>query len=196
MLNQNRPNAPITKSQLKKLACALGIAGFTTLISFPVLAKFYPPIYLFQPSAHRNYPYRNSGNIAEKLAQNSKFANLYDELKQAGLLNDLKQGKYTILAPTNEAFNALPKNVFERYSQPQNRLRVLKYHLVANEIDAKDSKELDGKLIKTVEGNQIKITVDSQEMVKLNDAIGKPPSIQASNGVIIEVDKVLLPPGF
>ena len=77
MLNQNRPNTPITKSQLKKLACVLGITGFATLISFPVLAKFYPPTYLFQPSAHRNYPYRNSDrSIADTLAQNSKFANL------------------------------------------------------------------------------------------------------------------------
>ncbi|KAB8334254.1 fasciclin domain-containing protein [Scytonema tolypothrichoides VB-61278] len=197
MLNQNRLNALITKSQLQKLACAMGIAGVSTLIAFPVLAKFYAPMYLFQPSAHRNYPYRNSDkSIADILSQNSKFANLYHELKQAGLLKDLKQGNYTIFAPTNEAFNALPKNVFERYSQSQNRLRVLKYHLVASEIKAKDAKELNGKLVTTVEGHQIKITVDPQDTVKLNDATGKHPSIKASNGVIIEVDKVLQPPGL
>ena len=198
MLNQNRLKAPMTKSQFKKLACAVGIAGVTTLISFPVLAKFYPPMALFQPSAHRSYPYRNSDkSIADTLAENKKFANFYDGLKQAGLLEDLKQGNYTIFAPTNQAFNALPKNVFERYNQPQNRLRVLKYHLVSSEITAKNAKELNGKLITTVEGDQIKITVDPQDdTVKLNNAIGKHPSMKASNGVIIEVDKVLLPPGL
>ncbi|MBW4593010.1 MAG: fasciclin domain-containing protein [Brasilonema angustatum HA4187-MV1] len=197
MLNQNRQKAPITKSQFKKLACAVGIAGVTTLISFPVLAKFYPPMALFQPSAHRSYPYRNSEkSIADTLAENKKFANLYHELKQAGLVDELKKGNYTIFAPTNQAFNTLPKNDFNRYNQPQNRARVLKYHLVASKITGED-KDLNGKLVTTVEGGQIKITVDPQdETVKLNNAIGKHPSIQASNGVIIEIDKVLLPPGL
>ncbi|NJM73787.1 MAG: fasciclin domain-containing protein [Scytonema sp. RU_4_4] len=198
MPNQNRLNALISKSWFQKLACVAGIAGASTLISVPVLARFYPPPALFQPSAHRSYPYRNSEkNVADTLAQNSRFANLYDELKQAGLLKDLKQpGYFTIFAPTNEAFNALPKDVFQRYSQPQNRLKVLKYHLVSREIKAKDAKELDGQSITTVEGDQIKIAVDPDGTVKLNNAIGKHPSIRAKNGVIIEVDKVLLPPGF
>ncbi|NMG07899.1 fasciclin domain-containing protein [Brasilonema sp. UFV-L1] len=198
MLNQNRLKAEITKSWFNKLACVVGIAGTATLVSVPVLAKFYPPPALFQPSAHRSYPYRNSEkNVADTLAQNSKFANLYYELKQAGLLQTLKQsGNFTIFAPTNEAFNALPKDVFERYSQPQNRQRVLKYHLVAGEVNAKDAKELNGKSITTVEGEQIKIAVDSEGTVKLNNAIGKHPSTRAKNGVIIEVDKVLLPSGF
>ncbi|MBW4625436.1 MAG: fasciclin domain-containing protein [Brasilonema octagenarum HA4186-MV1] len=196
MLNQNPLKAPITKSQFKKLACAVGIAGVTTLISVPVLAKFYPPMALFQPSAHRSYPYRNSEkSIADTLSQNTKFANLYHELKKAGLLDTLKQGNYTIFAPTNEAFNALPKKDFERYSQPQNRAKVLKYHLVTSNITGKDQ-DLNGKLVTTVEGDQIKITVDPEGTVKLNNAIGKHPSIKASNGVIIEVDKVLMPPGL
>ncbi|MBP5974163.1 fasciclin domain-containing protein [Brasilonema sp. CT11] len=196
MLNQNRQKAPITKSQFKKLACAAGIAGVTTLISVPVLAKFYPPMALFQPSAHRSYPYRNSEkSIADTLAENKKFANLYDGLKQAGLVDELKKGNYTIFAPTNQAFNALPKKDFERYSQPQNLTRVLKYHLVASNITGQDQ-DLNGKLVTTVEGDQIKITVDPEGTVKLNNAIGKHPSIKASNGVIIEVDKVLMPPGL
>ncbi|MBW4635343.1 MAG: fasciclin domain-containing protein [Iphinoe sp. HA4291-MV1] len=200
MLNQNRLNALITKRSFRKLAYAVGIAGVSTLISVPVLARFYPPRALFQPSAHLAYPYRNSEkDIADNLAQNSKFANLFDELKQAGLLKTLKQpGYFTIFAPTNEAFNTLPKDVFERYSQPQNRLRVLKYHLVSGPIDSKeaDAKDLNGKAITTVEGDQVKITVDPEGTVKLNNAIGKHPSIRTKNGVIIEVDKVLLPPGF
>lgn len=194
MLNKSL-NPLITKNWINKLTCFVGIAGLTTLISFPVLAKFYPRYALFQPSAYSSVPYRNSNkNIAETLTQDSKFANLVDELKQAGLLDTLKQGNYTIFAPTDKAFNALPKDVFKRYSQSENRIKVLKYHLVAGEI-IKD--KVDTGAVTTVEGQPIKIVVDeSTGTVNLNDAKGKYPSTVASNGVIIEVDKVLIPPEF
>ncbi len=193
MLNKNR-NPLISKNWIKKLTCFVGIAGVTTLISFPVLAKFYSRYALFQPSAYSSVPYRNSEkDIAQTLIQDSKFANLVGELKQAGLLDTLKEGKYTIFAPTDKAFNALPKDVFKRYSQSENRMKVLQYHLVAGEV-TKES--VDSGAVTTIEGQPIKIVVDDAGTVKLNDAIGKNPSTVASNGVIIEVDKVLLPTGF
>ena len=195
MLNKNR-NPLISKNWIKKLTCFVGIAGVTTLISFPVLAKFYPRYALFQPSAYSSVPYRNSEkDIAQTLIQDSKFANLVGELKQAGLLDTLKEGKgkYTIFAPTDKAFNALPKDVFKRYSQSENRMKVLQYHLVAGEV-TKES--VDSGAVTTIEGQPIKIVVEDAGTVKLNNAIGKYPSTVASNGVIIEVDKVLLPTGF
>jgi uncharacterized surface protein with fasciclin (FAS1) repeats len=193
MLNKN-PNPLISKNWIKKLTCFVGIAGVTTLMSFPVLAKFYPRYALFQPSTYGSVPYRNSNkDIAQTLTQDSKFANLVDELKQAGLLDTLKQGEYTIFAPTDKAFNALPKDVFKRYSQPENRMKVLKYHLVAGIITEKN---VDSGAVKTLEGQPVKIVVDDTGTTKLNNAIGKNPSTVASNGVIIEVDKVLLPPNF
>ena len=194
MHNQNL-NPSITRNWFTKLACFVGIAGVSTLISFPVLAKFFPRYALFQPSAYSNYPYRNSeNNIASTLAQDSKFTNLADELKEAGLLDTLKRpGNFTLFAPTNDAFNALPKDVFKRYSDPKNRLRVLKYHLVSRAITPKD---VDSGAIATVEGNLVRITTDAEGEVKLNDASGKHPSTATKNGVIVEVDKVLLPPGL
>ncbi len=186
-----------TKQLFKRLALIVGMAGVTTFISFPVLAKFYPPLALFQPSAYRSYPsYRNSEkNIADTLvAEKGKFANFVYELQQAGLLDELKQqGSFTIFAPSDEAFNALPKDVYQRYSQPENRLKVLKYHLVSRLITEKN---LNGAEIPTVEGKSVKVTVGSDGVVKLNNAVGKPPSIQTKNGVIVEIDRVLLPPGF
>lgn len=194
MLNKNR-NPLISKNWIKKLTCFVGIAGVTTLISFPVLAKIYNRYALFQPSAYSSVPYRNSEkDIAQTLIQDSKFANLVGELKQAGLLDTLKQGNFTIFAPTDKAFNALPKDVFKRYSQSENRMKVLKYHLVAGQISKEN---VDSGAVKTLQGQPIKIVVDdSSGTVKLNDANGKYPSTVASNGVIIEVDKVLLPTGF
>jgi uncharacterized surface protein with fasciclin (FAS1) repeats len=190
----------LNKNSIKKLTFLVAIAGVTTAIGFPVLAKpksFYPRYALFQPSAYSSVPYRNSEkDIAQTLIQDSKFANLVSELKQAGLLDTLKQGKYkyTIFAPTNQAFNAVPKDVFKRYSQSENRMKVLKYHLVAGEIT---EEKVNSGAVNTLQGQPIKIVVDdSSGTVKLNDANGKYPSTVASNGVIIEVDKVLLPSGF
>ncbi len=185
----------MTKKLFNKLAFVVGIAGISTLISIPVLAKkFYPPYALFQPSAYRSYAYRNSEkNIADTLADNSKYSNLVYELKQAGLLEKLKQGEFTIFAPTDNAFKALPKETYQRYSQKENRLKVLKYHVVPRIITEKN---LNGTAVRTLEGNAINITLDKNDKVKLNNAIGKPPSIQAKNGVIIEINQVLVPPGF
>lgn len=193
MDNQNL-NSLTTKKWFKQLICLAGIASVTT-IAIPVLAKFYPRYSLFQPYAYSSYPYRDfKTNIADTLAKDKKFANLVDELKQAGLLETLKQpGPFTILAPTDDAFNALPADVFKRYSQPENRLKVLKYHLVAGAIAPKD---VDSGAIKTVQGQQVKIAVNADGTVKLNDANGKHPSTVTKNGVIIEVDRVLLPADF
>ncbi|MFH7024837.1 MAG: fasciclin domain-containing protein [Heteroscytonema crispum UTEX LB 1556] len=197
----NTPNLKplISNNWFKRLACVVGIAGATTLISVPVLAKFYPRYALFQPSAYSSYPYRNSqSTIAETLAQDkdAKYVNLVYELKQAGLLDTLNKAgtKFTIFAPTDKAFNALPKESFKKYSEGQNRQRVLKYHLVPGVL----SKEtIDAGAVKTLEGSDIKIAInDAEDTVKLNDAHGKHPSTVTSNGVIIEVDKVLLPPDF
>ncbi len=188
-------NPLITNHWFKKLAFFVGITGVATLSSFPVLAKLYPRYALFQPSAYSSYPYRTSqNNIAEVLTQDKKFANLVYELKQADLLETLKQsGKFTIFAPTDKAFNDLPKDTFKRLSQPQNRLRVLKYHLVPGEIS---HQIVDTGVVTTLEGHQVRISANSDGAVKLNDADGKHPSTVAKNGVIIEIDKVLLPPGF
>lgn len=187
----------MTKKLFNKLAFVVGIAGISTLISVPVLAKFYPPYALFQPSAYRSYAYRNSEkNIADTLADNSKYSNLVYELKQARLLDTLKQGEFTIFAPTDNAFNALPKQTYQRYSQKENREKVLKYHVVPRIITKETHKNLNGTAIRTLEGNPVNITLDKNGNVKLNNAVGKPPSIQAKNGVIIEINQVLVPPGF
>lgn len=194
MLTRNQ-NTLKTKDWFRKLACVVGITSVTTLISIPVVAKkFYPPYTLFQPYAARSYPYRNSEkNIADTLAQDTKFDNLVYELKQAGLLDTLKQeGQLTIFAPTNKAFKALSKQEYQRYSQTPNRVKVLKYHVVQGLIT---DKNLNGKEITTLEGQKVKITVND-DTVKLNNATGIHPSTQTKNGVIIEINQVLLPPGF
>jgi uncharacterized surface protein with fasciclin (FAS1) repeats len=179
-----------------KLTSFAGIAGVSFLLSIPVLASYYPRYALFQPYAYSNYPYRDSKTtIADTLEKEPKYANLVEELKIAGLYEQLKQpGTFTLFAPTNNAFDALSSEIFDRLRQPENQMKVLKYHLVAGEIAAKD---VDRGSIVTVEGKTVQINIDAQNTVKLNnDTNAMHPSTKASNGVIIEVDKVLLPPDF
>lgn len=185
----------ITKQVKSKiLTFSLGFAVISTLTELPMLAQgFYPPLYLFQPQAGSNYPYRDSnGNLLNTLQGESDFENLVDGLKQTGLTETLQTEQFTVLAPTDSAFDALPDEVFDKLSEPENLNRVLQYHLVTGEVS---EEEIAQGEIQTVEGSTVTIA-QSNSGVSLNGATAEQPPIQTTNGVIIRIDKVLLPPGF
>jgi hypothetical protein len=191
MLN-NCLNNLVKHKWFGKLTATISIVTITSLIGIPVLA-IYPRYSLFQPRAYLSYPFRGNAqtNIADALSGDSKYQNLVAELKAAGLFESLKAGNYTIFAPSDAAFNALPRETYKKLSQGNNRLKLLQYHLVARQISTQD---LDRGTIETLEGQTIQVKFQEDGMVKLNDANGIHPSGIASNGVIIEVDRVLLPP--
>ena len=187
----------------KKLSVYLGVTGVSLLAGLPVLARFYyPPSSFFQPIAN----YYQSGepcfeNLDDKqnLVYNLKngcFEGLVEHLEKTSLPTTLAgQETFTILAPDDEAFGALTQDVREKLSQPENLEKVLKYHVIAGVISDEDIKRGE---VKTVEGNTIKIAgsiENNQERAKLNEAtVGY--GIKTSNGYIISIDKVLLPPDF
>ena len=181
------------KKWLQNVTCSLGVVGISTLIGFPIVAQVYPPLYLFQPLASNNYPYRDgNSNLVDTIEEETNFANLASELKEAGLTETLSSEQYTIFAPTDDAFDALPDDVFDKFSQPENRLKVLQYHLVSGLVSEDD---LAAGEIQTSTGSKISVSSENG-FVMLNDAKAKHPSITATNGVIIEIDRVLLPPDF
>jgi uncharacterized surface protein with fasciclin (FAS1) repeats len=189
-------NNSIASIRSKKVALCFSIAGLITAISFPVFAQIkYPPYALFQPLAYSGYPYRsNNSDIASTLTKETRFKNLVDQLEQAELLGELKQkNKYTLFAPNDEAFDALEESVFDRLENKQDLLKVLKYHLVVGEVTPK---QVDSGKITTSQGNQIQVTKQDNGEILLNGANAKQPPLTANNGVIIEIDKVLLPPDF
>ncbi|MDJ0800158.1 MAG: fasciclin domain-containing protein [Calothrix sp. MO_167.B12] len=189
LAKKNKPK--VIKKRLQRLLLIIGIAGASTLITIPVLAKYYRPYSLFQPTASRGYPYRNSTrSIAATLAQDTKYANLVHGLKKAGIFDKLKTGRFTVFAPTNAAFHALSADQFKQYSIRENRIKVLNYHIVPGDITNKDVDK--GSKI-TLEGSPIKINPDDNGYVKINNANGKHPSIVTKNGVIVEIDRVLFP---
>jgi uncharacterized surface protein with fasciclin (FAS1) repeats len=121
------------------------------------------------------------------------FTKLTAAIGAAGLTDTLMgDGKFTVFAPTDEAFAKLPAGVLDALLKPENKdvlAKVLTYHLVSGETFAKDITAGD---VETVEGDSITLSVDP---VKANDATIITPDIPASNGVIHAIDTVLLPPG-
>ena len=155
----------------------------------PIIRRWF----FFQPIANPNYPYRSEqGNLADSLENNDDFKNLASEIELAGLTETLKQENLTLIAPSDEAFNALSQELFDKYSQPENRLKVLQYHLIPGEVTEEDLKRGE---VTTLAGETLAISSKNNTLA-LNGVRPKSPPIVASNGVAIEIDELLLPPDF
>ena len=175
----------------------VSIFGFTViscLIALPIASQsYYPPMVFFQPLAYPNYPQRNeNGDLVDSLTSDNNFQNLIAEVEAAGLTKKLKQQQLTVLAPSDDAFNALSDEVFDKFSDPANRLKVMQYHLVPGEVT---KAEIEQGEVKTLAGKAIAISQNNGGL-RLNDARATFPPTVADNGVIIEIDRVLLPPDF
>jgi uncharacterized surface protein with fasciclin (FAS1) repeats len=201
MKTQNRPN------RFKMLAGLVGAAGASLLIGLPAVGQYYYPYSLFNPSSRPLLESSDEestaelvkGNIVELVDNNNSFTTLARALKEAGLTDTLSQKKeglfLTILAPTDKAFEALPPGTVQELLKPQNKeklLKILNYHVIAGVVSESDFQKGE---VKTVEGNPVKITVEQPgNTIKFGQATLNPPSIPATNGVIIVIDKVLMPP--
>lgn len=150
-----------------------------------------------QPTTPSNSPATDStstsGNVVDVAASNSSFKTLTAALKAAGLDKALASGgPYTVFAPTDKAFAALPKGALEKLLKPENRealVKILTYHVVAGDNPSSSLKSGDTK---TLEGDTVKVGV-SPTGVTVNDAKVIQPDIKASNGVIHVIDKVIIP---
>ncbi len=136
-------------------------------------------------------------NLVETLAASKSHQTLYSAVKAAGLGDALKgEGPFTILAPTDDAFADLPKGTIESLLKPENKQKlaaILSYHVIPSKAMAADVMKLDGKSVKTLQGDTLPIKVASKTVM-----VGKAKVIQAdlnaSNGVIHVIDTVLMPP--
>ena len=134
-------------------------------------------------------------NIVGLAVGNENLSTLVAAVKAAGLVETLSgKGPYTVFAPTNEAFAALPAGTVENLLKPENKdqlIAILTYHVVSGEAYAKDLS--NGQKVKTVEGNDVKVKINSKG-VMVNDAKVVAADVQASNGVVHVIDQVILPP--
>ena len=122
------------------------------------------------------------------------FTTLVAAVTAAGLVDTLKgEGPFTVFAPTDAAFAALPAGTVEDLLKPENKdklVAILTYHIVPGKVMAADLTE--GMKAATVNGAEITITLDGG--AKVNGAVISTADIAASNGVIHVIDQVILPP--
>jgi uncharacterized surface protein with fasciclin (FAS1) repeats len=134
-----------------------------------------------------------AGTIVDVASANEDFSTLVAAVDAAGLVETLSgEGPFTVFAPTNEAFDALPEGVLDALLLPENEAvltSILTYHVVPGEVTSDMITDGD---VATVEGQSVTISTESGVMV--NEATVVTPDVDASNGVIHVIDAVLIPP--
>lgn len=116
-------------------------------------------------------------------------------LKQAELVTSLSNaGPFTVFAPTNEAFNKLPKGIVDGLMEDDKKedlKNVLQYHVFMSALSPESF--TDGQTLGMVNGDNVTVSV-KDGVVKLNNSATVISSIRATNGIIYVIDGVLLPP--
>lgn len=131
-------------------------------------------------------------DIVDTAIADGRFTTLVTAVKEAGLVETLKSaGPFTVFAPTDEAFKALPEGTLESLLADKTALKnVLLYHVVSGAVMASDVVKLDAA--KTVLGEDVKVKV-AGGTVSINGATVIITDIKTSNGVIHVIDAVLVP---
>lgn len=145
-------------------------------------------------------------NIVENASNSADHTTLVAAVKQAGLVETLSgKGPFTVFAPTNAAFSALPAGAVDNLMKPENMAmlkKVLTYHVVAGNMDskaiAKAIKKGNGKaMLTTVAGGMLTASMDGSTLVLTDEKGGTSrvtiADVKQSNGVIHVIDAVLMP---
>jgi uncharacterized surface protein with fasciclin (FAS1) repeats len=151
-------------------------------------------------------PMYPSKNIIENAVNSKDHTTLVAAVNAAGLVETLEgAGPFTVFAPTNEAFNLLPKGTVETLLKPENKEKltgILTYHVVSGKMDSKALAAAikSGKGIaelKTVGGGKLWVMMKGNKII-LKDEMGgmsvlTTKNVYQSNGVIHVIDHVMLP---
>ncbi|MEP6747476.1 MAG: fasciclin domain-containing protein [Bacteroidota bacterium] len=147
-----------------------------------------------------------SKNIIENAVNSKDHTTLVAAVKAAGLVETLEgAGPFTVFAPTNEAFDKLPKGTVDNLVKPENKAtltKILTYHVVSGKLDAKAIAALikagGGKAtLKTVSGGTLTAMMKGSKLVLTDEKGGMATvtikDVNQSNGVIHVIDTVLMP---
>lgn len=131
-------------------------------------------------------------NIVETAKSAGSFTTLVSLLEQAGLAETLAtEGKFTVFAPTDAAFKKVPKKTLNALAEDTEMLKsVLLYHVAKGELRA--NRVVKRNSIKTLNGASVKVKV-TKGVVKVNNARVEKANVDASNGVIHVINRVLIP---
>jgi len=134
-------------------------------------------------------------SLVEVVVATDALSTLETAVKEAGLVEALSgEGPFTVFAPTDDAFGALPEGTVASLLEDQNieTLKgILTYHVVAGKLEAADLS--DGQVLETLSGAPLRVSV-SDGTVMVGGATVVTPNVAASNGVAHVIDGVLMPP--
>lgn len=135
----------------------------------------------------------HSKDIVDTAVDAGSFTTLVAAVQAAGLVETLKgEGPFTVFAPTDEAFAALPEGTVETLLKPENKdqlVAILTYHVVPGKVMSSDLS--NDMMVTTVNGSDVKIMTEGG--VTVNGANVTTADIATSNGVIHVIDAVILP---
>ncbi len=133
-----------------------------------------------------------TADIVDTAVAAGNFTTLAKALEEAGLVQTLKgEGPFTVFAPTDEAFAALPAGTLDSLLANKDELtKVLTYHVVAGRVTSDQVSTMTEAT--TVEGSKLMIRVENGQ-ARINDATVVTADVQATNGVIHVIDRVLIP---
>ena len=147
-----------------------------------------------EPVAEETTEATTVGTIVDVASGAGNFGTLVAAVTAAELVETLSgEGPFTVFAPTDEAFAALPAGVVDALLLPENKAvlaQILTYHVVSGKVMAADVTDSD---VATVEGQTVKLS--TADGVTVNGAKVVSADVAASNGVIHAIDAVILPPG-
>lgn len=131
-------------------------------------------------------------SITDTAAEAPQLSTLSKLVNDAGLADTLRgPGPYTVFAPSDDAFKAVPKATMEALAKDKDMLKsVLTYHVVPGKIMAEGVKTGP---VKTVQGENIAVA-RAGSFVTVEDALVTQADIETTNGVVHVIDKVLIPP--
>ncbi|MEG3929741.1 MULTISPECIES: fasciclin domain-containing protein [unclassified Microcoleus] len=206
MTNQNLP------SWIKQLTGFAGVIGASALIGFPAWAHITSNTNVANatqtqqvagnvktaaspaPTGTSQAPTAAAKDIVAIASGDPQFKTLTKALGAADLVATLqRKGPFTVFAPTDAAFAALPEGTVENLLKPENKAqltKILAYHVVPGSVLSTSLKSGD---VKSVEGSALKVGVNAGKVTVSGGNVVK-ADIKASNGVIHVIDKVLMPP--
>ena len=146
-------------------------------------------------------------DIVDNAVNSADHTTLVAAVKAAGLVPTLKgPGPFTVFAPTNAAFSLLPAGTVETLAKPESKAMltaILTYHVVSGRFDFASLKELIMKgagtaMLKSVNGASLTLRMNGDHNITVTDTKGTVANISVydvyqSNGVILVIDKVLMP---
>lgn len=137
-----------------------------------------------------------AGQTIVEYASNTPQLSTFEQAVKASNLDRVigTGGPYTVFAPSNEAFEALPEGTLDDLLKPENQeqlLDILTYHVLAGNVTAADMS--DGMQVNTMNEEALQVEREGDQ-VMVNEANVTTPDVEVSNGVVHVIDKVLMPP--